>query len=378
MQEFISRPALEWSGYILLLLGFVLSLVIQLSMYWRSLRKQASAEQAVKKPQRPISILVCVRNESERIEAFLTDLLNQNYSNFEIVVVDDFSTDSTLIKLGVMARKYDKIRISTISQESKYSEKLALSLAIKAAKNDWLLIANPDSVIDNPNYLASLNDALEDDSDMVVSYMNYANAGTYYNRLCRIERANAFLRSSVSNLVAVPLIYQQCNVLFRRQLYSDGGSFKGQMNMHYAGMELIFNKINKLKVNFSFQPDAALRETKLTDKYEFRELIKKNIRLFAKAGWSKNWFINLEWATKLLFLASFVALLVTEPRYWYVYSPLVLIVWIIHLFLIKSLLKRLAEQKIFLSSFTYVFVRPVLWFIYRASLHLQLQRTKWN
>ncbi len=378
MQEFISRPAFEWSGYVLLLLGFILSLVIQLVLYRRILMRPLKEPATATKPQRPVSILVCVRNEADRLEGFLTDLLNQNYSNFEIVVIDDFSTDTTLIKLGVMARKYSKIKFSTISQESKYSEKLALSLAIKAAKNDWLLVVTPDSKIDNPNYLATLNEALEDDSDMVVSYINYGNSTKHYNRLCRVERLDAFWRSSVTKVASVPIIFQQGNVLFKRSLYAEGGAFKGQMNAHFAGLELIFNKVKKLKVNYCLEPDATLREEKITDKYEFRELIKKHIRLIAQGGWSRSWPLSFEQLSKLILLVSIIGLLVTEPEYWFVYIPLPFIVLLVHLFLIKSLLKRLAERKIFLSSFTYVFVRPVLWFIYRASLYLQVQRNKWN
>jgi len=96
---FFARPYYEWSGYVILLVGFVLSLIIQLVFYRRILLKKTRSDGEVE--ERPISVLLNVRNESERIEQFLMKLLAQNYSNFEIVVVDDFSADSTLIILGV-------------------------------------------------------------------------------------------------------------------------------------------------------------------------------------------------------------------------------------------------------------------------------------
>lgn len=375
-QEFFNRPFYEWSGYLILLSGFVLTLVIQLVFYRRVI--VAHRVPAGNRDERPISVLLNVRNEAERLEQFLLKLLNQNYSNFEIVVVDDFSADSTLIILGVMAKKYPKIKFSSLNQENRYSEKMAMNLALKAAKNDWVLLLTPETNLDDPDYLAKMNQELEDDTQMLVSYVNYSDGKTNYNRLCRVERMDAFWRASANQKASIPLFYQQINVLFNKSLYFETGGFKGKMNAHYAGLELVFNQFGKLNVKFSTAMQASLREDRLTDRNEFQDLVKKHIRIFNDISFSKKWLAWLERLAKLLFLTGLLTLLFTDIRYWFVFVPVPFIALLIQAVLIKSLLKCLAEKKIFLSSFVYVFVRPFLYFYYRASIYLQVQRNKWN
>ncbi|RKD92778.1 glycosyltransferase [Mangrovibacterium diazotrophicum] len=375
-QEFFNRPFYEWGGYLILLLGFVLTLVIQLVFYRRVI--VANRAPSKSRAERPISVLLNVRNESERLEQFLLKLLDQNYSNFEIVVVDDFSADSTLIILGVMAKKYPKIKFSSLNQENRSSEKMAMNLAMKAAKNDWVLLLTPETNLDDRDYLAKMNQELDDDSQMLVSYVNYNSGKTRYNRLCRVERMDAFWRASANQRASIPLLYQQINVLFNKRLYFETGGFKGKMNAHYAGLELVFNQLSKLNVKFSTAIQASLREDRVTDKDEFQDLVKKHIRIFNDISFSKKWLAWLERLAKLLFLTGLLTLLFTDIRYWYVFVPVPFIAIIIQAVLIKSLLKCLAEKKIFLSSFVYVFVRPFLYFYYRASIYLQVQRNKWN
>jgi len=374
--EFFNRPYFEWSGYLILLLGFILTLIAQLVFYRKILSAKSNESEEI--PERPISVLLNVRNEEERIEQFLLRLLDQNYSDFEIIVVDDFSADSTLIKLGVMARQYPKIKFSSLSQENRYSEKMAMNLALKAAKNDWVLFLCPETTLDDRDYLSKLNREMKADDQMLVSYINYEAGADRYNRLCRVERLHAFWKASASRVAAVPVLYQQVNVLFNKQLYFKNDGFKGKMNAHYAGLELIFNQHSKLNVRYSIAPGTRLQEKRVTDRFEFKDLLRKHIKLFIGLGRRKKWPARAETLAKLLLLSGLVSLLITDLEYWYIYLPVPVILFVIHIVLIKTLLKRLAERKIFLSSLLYVFVRPFIYFFCRASIYLQVQRNKWN
>ena len=375
-QEFLNRPLADWSGYFVLFIGFVLTLVIQLVYYRRILSGKATT--TAYPNERPISVLLTVRNESERIEQFLQKLLNQNYSNFEIVVIDDFSGDSTLIILGVMAQKHPRIKFSSLNQENRFSEKMAMNLAMKAAKNDWVLFLTPETNLDDPDYLMKMNQSLDSDSQMLVSYVNYAPESRKFNRWCRIERMDAFWRASANKAASIPLFFQEINILFNKQLYFETGGFKGKMNAHYAGLELIFNQFKSLKVRYSILKQTSLHENRLADKNEFSELIRKHIRLFRGLGFSKRWFSIFELFAKMLLLAGLIILLFTDLRYWFIFLPVPFVLLLVHLVMVKILFNRLAERKIFLSSFVYVFIRPFIHLFYSASIYLQVQRNKWN
>ncbi|MGD9557803.1 MAG: glycosyltransferase family 2 protein [Mangrovibacterium sp.] len=112
--DFFDKTYYEWIAYALLLTGFVLALAIQFGLYFKLIflkePKEAPDEQ-------PVSILLIVRNEEERIEKLLIKLLEQEYSEFEIIVVDNFSEDNTLTIVGALARRYPRLKYSALSQE---------------------------------------------------------------------------------------------------------------------------------------------------------------------------------------------------------------------------------------------------------------------
>ena len=53
-----------------------------------------------------ISVVICARNEQENLGKFLSGILEQDYPDFEVVVVDDASTDDSAELLGDLTRKY--------------------------------------------------------------------------------------------------------------------------------------------------------------------------------------------------------------------------------------------------------------------------------
>ncbi len=371
-QDFFSRPVGEWSGYFILLFGFLLTVVIQIIANRRVFATVSESDLA--KEERPISVLLHVRNASDRLENFLHQLLAQNYSKFEIVVIDDFSADSTLIILGVMAQKYPKIKFSSLNQENRYSEKMSMNLAMKAAKNDFVLMLTPETDLSDPNYLVNMNASLDNESQIVVSYINYGSKGDRQNRYCRLERLYAFRKSAASKAFGAALFYQQVNVLFSKKLYFDQGGFKGNMNAHYAGLELILNQIRKPDVKYLVSATTNLRESRSMDYGEYDDMMTKYVRLNRNLRSPQRRLFWFEGLVRFIVWFGIVFLLVTEPQHWFIYLGFPLLLFIIRMFVTRSLLKRLDEPKIFLSSVLYVFVRPFLYLFFRLSIFFKVQR----
>ena len=57
-----------------------------------------------------ISIIIPCRNEEENIEASVESILNQDYKNFELLLIDDNSTDNTWKIIDKLSKKYSKIK----------------------------------------------------------------------------------------------------------------------------------------------------------------------------------------------------------------------------------------------------------------------------
>ena len=72
-----------------------------------------------KGPQQPVSIIICARNEAENLKTFLPSILEQDYPDYEVIVVNDCSEDNSYIILGEFLLKYPHLRVSTVNKDPK-------------------------------------------------------------------------------------------------------------------------------------------------------------------------------------------------------------------------------------------------------------------
>ncbi len=94
-----------------------------------------------------LSIIIPARNEAENITRCLNSLVNQTYTNYEVVVVDDGSTDGTDIKVKEIGERHEKIKlIRNDGLPPEWTGKnYALYLGVMEARGDWLLFIDADT-----------------------------------------------------------------------------------------------------------------------------------------------------------------------------------------------------------------------------------------
>lgn len=90
-----------------------------------------------------ISIIVPVYNEEKRIKKCIDSLINQTYSNIEILIINDGSTDNTLKVLDEY--KDEKVKIITIENRGQGG---ARNVGIKKAQGKYLMFVDSDDYVD--------------------------------------------------------------------------------------------------------------------------------------------------------------------------------------------------------------------------------------
>ncbi len=120
------------------------------------------------KTEKKVSVLIPVRNESENILNCLNSLALQNYSvqNFEVIVVNDHSTDDTEEKVKQFIKRYPNIDISYIELEYETSKKKALALGIRTSKYEIIATTDADCTVPN-NWLKNISEQFEKEVKML-------------------------------------------------------------------------------------------------------------------------------------------------------------------------------------------------------------------
>ena len=110
------------------------------------------------KTKQPVSVIICARNEAENLRNFLPSVLEQDYPEYEVIVVNDCSEDNSYEVLGNYLLQYPHLRISNVNKDPKFThnKKFAQFIGIKAAKNEILLFTDADCQPDSNKWLEGM------------------------------------------------------------------------------------------------------------------------------------------------------------------------------------------------------------------------------
>lgn len=181
---------------------FVLAALLQcgyaLLFLWGSKKEQAAAPQ----PLPGVSVVICARNEAQHLERFLPAVLEQDYpaALWEVVVVNDASTDASAALLDRLQHQYPALHIVTISTEEPRilpGKKFALQRGIAAAKFDLVLLTDADCQPASARWLRHMAAAQNNNSlkpVLVLGYGAYEHQPGLLNKFIHWETAHTCMQ----------------------------------------------------------------------------------------------------------------------------------------------------------------------------------------
>ena len=359
-----------------LLLVFLIQLYFLLGYYLRLARHRDG--DPVQNSNR-ISIILSVRNEEQHIREILDKFKEQQFEDYQLLVINVHSEDNTDGILNVLAETNPKLKVTSLSQETQFSEKQIINIGLKGASSPWIVLLTSSTGEINPAWLATMNGLLEPETDLIIGYTNIERLKGFRNLICRLERFNQFMISGAWTLAGKPFVFNEDNVLFKKSMYFDTLGFRHKMNRNFANLELIFNEnMKKGRVKLTINPDLAIREHIEDDRGDHIRLLKKGVQIRQSLSWSKKISLFMDDVTRMLLPALVATVIILHPEYWITFSAIPLIYLILLAVIVKMLLNRLNERKIFLSSFTYILIKPILnwWFFW--SVYIIHRRSRWN
>ncbi|MEE1020008.1 MAG: glycosyltransferase, partial [Bacteroidales bacterium] len=94
----------------------------------------------------PISVIIAVKNEEYNIKNKVIEILEQDYPQFEVIVVNDASTDDTEYVLKGLSAIYPHLKVVNIVENvNKFQgHKFPISIGIKSAKYEHLVLTKAD------------------------------------------------------------------------------------------------------------------------------------------------------------------------------------------------------------------------------------------
>ncbi len=122
---------------------------IELTLGNRSIKFLRDLPPPAAPPSHRVSVIIPARNEERKLEEALQSILDQDYGDLEVIVVDDRSTDRTVAILDRMARAIPAVRIVHLKDlpPGWIGKNYALYRGAQEARGDLLLFTDADVVM---------------------------------------------------------------------------------------------------------------------------------------------------------------------------------------------------------------------------------------
>nr|WP_321244208.1 glycosyltransferase [uncultured Psychroserpens sp.] len=228
--------------------SFIVVVVIQVIFYGFIFGKFATTKQkkVSNSNQPPISVIICAKNEAENLKQNVPFILSQSYSSFEIVLINDNSSDHTLKVMEAFKNDNENIKIVNVQPIEKYwgNKKYALTLGIKAAKHNTLLFTDADCKPISKHWISEMSARFDSEKILVLGYGPYQKIrGSLLNLLIRFETFMTAVQYVSYTNIGLPYMGVGRNLAYKKDLFFEANGFMSHMNIKSGDDDLFVNQI---------------------------------------------------------------------------------------------------------------------------------------
>ncbi len=265
-------------------------------------------------PFPPVSVIVCARNEADNLRHYLQALTCQKYPEFEVIVVNDGSEDDTQFVLEQNAKLFHNLRLTFVPHDAwvRSSKKLALTLAAKAAKYDYLLLTDADCRPESPHWIEEMMRGFSNpETEVVLGYSGYFSENSFVNRLIQYDTVFSALTYLGHALSRHPYMGVGRNLAYKKETFFRHNGFAGTLSQRAGDDDLFVNKIaNRHNTEVVLTPDSYTWSVPKRTFAEWRIQKYRHLSVAPSYRLSTRLRLTAEPVVRGLWYASFIALIV--------------------------------------------------------------------
>ncbi|WP_296313442.1 glycosyltransferase [Winogradskyella sp. UBA3174] len=226
---------------------FIVIVFIQVVYYLSFLFSFSITKQEAKtKRNIPLSLIICAKNEAESLNNNLPLFLSQNHSEFQIVLVNDGSSDDTLEVMKSFEVNHKNIKIVDVKNIEAFwgNKKYALTLGIKASKYDFLVFSDADCHPSSNKWLTEISSEFSNEKSIVLGYGGYKKKKhSFLNKLIRFETVMTALQYFSYTNLGLPYMGVGRNMAYRKELFFNNSGFNSHMKINSGDDDLFINEV---------------------------------------------------------------------------------------------------------------------------------------
>lgn len=305
----------------ILLLAFSAALLIQMfyiiliATFVLSGRKKIAADHYPS-----VSVIVTSRNYEENLRKIVPTLLEQDYPDFQVVVVNDCSSDGTEWYLESLKMQYAHLKTTQIMQATDFPNALAITVGIRAASKEWLIFLNPLCIIPDNNWLKSYAKNFQPQKEAVIAYVNYSKCKGSMHKTLRYEIFDSYILYGAARYLGLQMPVTEVNIAYKREQFLDRRGFAAVLESPFRENELYMNVISTRKNStYSLNKAASIDYSEEANWHDLMNFKKKQLLLKQKFTVGQRFYLWLNANSRMAFDVLMIIMVIFSPwRYWVV------------------------------------------------------------
>jgi glycosyltransferase involved in cell wall biosynthesis len=368
---FAAMPPTNWGEIVFYI--FACATTIQVFYYSWFFSRVAFYKQKEKNQsqQHPVSVIICARDEDEKLARNLPGVLVQNYSSTsEVVVVNDNSVDDSKYILQELKKTFKSLNVVELTHEAKHipGKKYPLSVGIREAKYEVLLLTDADCVPASEFWIQKMQDGYDNGIEIVLGYGAYHKCKGLLNKLIRFETFHTALQYLSYALAGMPYMGVGRNLSYKKDLFIRNKGFSSINHVSGGDDDLFINKVaTKHNTTVIIDADAITRSIPKTT---WSSWLKQKSRHYTTAKFYKpqhKFLLGLYFTTQFVYYPLFAAAIVMYD--WRFTLSVFGVRFLLQAFVLNKAMKKMGEKDlwplfIFLDMwmfFYYIIFAPALW-----------------
>jgi poly-beta-1,6-N-acetyl-D-glucosamine synthase len=296
----------------------------------------------------PVSVIVCARNELKNLKENLESVLKQDYPEYQVIVVNDCSWDESGSYLEELLPLYPHLKIVTIAEQEKYrhGKKFALSLGIKAAKYDTLLLTDADCKPVSSSWISSMASSYKSGTEIVIGYGAYRKSPGFLNKWIRMDTVFNAVQYLSAALWSNTYMGVGRNLSYKKELFFKNKGFASHNHIMSGDDDLFINETaTKQNVSVELHPFSF---TESVPRNSFSSWLKQKKRHMSTGNFYKTGhkiMIGSFFFSQFLFYAA-IAIMLISGLSWQITLSVWLSRLLIQILIFGFCMKKLSELDI--------------------------------
>lgn len=214
-----------------LYLACAISIVFFLLYFVRRINKYK--ELPLTKSSVPVSVIVCAHNEALNLKKNLPFILEQDYALYEVILVNDRSTDATREVVLNFMKQYPNLKLVDVSVDEKkgLGKKYPLSRGIAEARHEHLLMTDADCRPQSKDWMSYMMSGFAEGKEIVLGFGKYEKRAGWVNKLVQFDTFFVAIQYFSFALSGLPYMGVGRNIAYKKSLFESQGGFSSHENI---------------------------------------------------------------------------------------------------------------------------------------------------